>query len=387
LPLWTIATVLAAHLQAEEPCASFPQALSLAQTLRGLPFVRPVACHVLEEEAFQSALTRNLAAKLKENELLFEDLVYKNLGFIPVDFDYKACVVKIYYSETGAFYRQEENDCVLSASQGADLVTTVHELTHALQDQHFGLKTLTEASGISSDELLAKLALIEGDAALVEEQAAEAKAPAPLKKAPPGRLRTKDSCELPLELQQLLAFSYDFGPGFVRYLKQRGGYEAVNQALKAPPASTAAILHPERYLHRLKGDSVASSFPLDPQMGEVLFSDQLGEFFLRIFLAMHMPLSQASKLAEHWRADRVVLGKPKEGGVGGRISWSILWDSKESAMLFGQKLLERFGKTHPTAVLDKDISGWTLQDAQGYIISYRYHDAGGLLSIKMPPSL
>ena len=55
----------------------------------------------------------------------------------------------------------------------ATRVTVVHELTHALQDQHFDLNKLTDATKTSGADT-ALTALIEGDAVRVENKYVDA---------------------------------------------------------------------------------------------------------------------------------------------------------------------------------------------------------------------
>jgi uncharacterized iron-regulated protein len=111
----------------------------------------------------------------------------------------------------------------------------IHEMVHALQDQHFNLTKLHEKS-FDSDAELALAALIEGDATFTMIEV--------LKKEQPAVARMLDA---PLEKSRDLqrAFLYSQGARYVRALKERGGWESVNFAYRFKPSSTADILHPE----------------------------------------------------------------------------------------------------------------------------------------------
>jgi hypothetical protein len=111
----------------------------------------------------------------------------------------------------------------------------VHELVHALQDQHFGLKRRDDAPpGSDADTALA--ALIEGDATFTMIEV--------LKKDQPRVAAMLDqSLEKARNLRN--AFLYAQGARYVKVLKEKGGWEAVNRAYRLPPRTTAAILHPE----------------------------------------------------------------------------------------------------------------------------------------------
>ncbi len=110
----------------------------------------------------------------------------------------------------------------------------VHEMVHALQDQHFGLKNL-HPTGFDSDADLARSALVEGDATFTMIEL--------LKKDQPHVLAMLDTnLNTAKNLQN--AFLYGQGAKYVKALKEKGGWEAVNAAYKNPPRYTATILHP-----------------------------------------------------------------------------------------------------------------------------------------------
>src|SRR5262249_47939717 len=110
----------------------------------------------------------------------------------------------------------------------------VHEMVHALQDQHFGLKKL-HPTGFDSDADLARAALVEGDATFTMIEL--------LKKDQPHVLAMLDTnLDKAKNLQN--PFLYGEGARYAKALKEKGGWEAVNAAYKFPPRSTASVLHP-----------------------------------------------------------------------------------------------------------------------------------------------
>src|SRR5262245_12897446 len=110
----------------------------------------------------------------------------------------------------------------------------IHEMAHALQDQHFGLGKLHQQT-FDSDSELALAALIEGDATLTMIEVLSTDQP-----------NAGAMLYVPLEKSRNLrnTFLYAQGARYVRALKEKGGWKAVNDASRFPPHSTAAILHP-----------------------------------------------------------------------------------------------------------------------------------------------
>ncbi|HYT92707.1 MAG TPA: ChaN family lipoprotein, partial [Gemmataceae bacterium] len=174
----------------------------------------------------------------------------------------------------------------------------IHEMVHALQDQHFGLKRLHQTT-FDSDADLARAALIEGDATYTMIEL--------LRKDQPNVAKMLD---VPLAKAKNLrnAFLYAQGARYVKALKERGGWTSVNFAYKFPPRTTASILHPEG----------VTTIQLGP-------GKTRGEYGLIEMLAGHPKTAPlAVQAAAGWKGDRYV-----EEGT--RKWWVIRFGTKEQA--------------------------------------------------------
>ncbi len=156
----------------------------------------------------------------------------------------------------------------------------IHEMVHALQDQHFGLKTLHQTA-FDQDADLARAALIEGDATYTMIEV--------LKKEQP---RVAEMLKSPLEKAKHLqnAFLYAQGARYVQALKERGGWAAVNAAYRFPPRSTASILHP---------GGVATV-----NLGPGKTHGELG--LIRLLMSHPRTADQSVAAAAGWKGDRAV---------------------------------------------------------------------------------
>jgi uncharacterized iron-regulated protein len=182
----------------------------------------------------------------------------------------------------------------------------IHEMVHALQDQHFSLKKLHETK-YGSDAELALAALIEGDATFTMIEV--------LKKDQP---RVSAMLDTSLDKAQNLqnAFLYAQGARYVKARKDKGGWEAVNNAYRFHPASTAVILHPTEKV---------STIDLGP--GEVV-----GEYGI-ISLLRGQPETTALALgaATGWRGDRTIHFEQGK-------AWTVAFASREQAGRFQKAL-------------------------------------------------
>ena len=150
--------------------------------------------------------------------------------------------------------------------------TMLHEMFHALQDQHFDLARLhAEVEPLGTDAQRALRALIEGEAMLAvsEIMSYDFEQHAHLPESGPVD---------PERFEKI--FHYGSGLRFVRALRDAGGWARVDAAFAAPARTTAEIFHPERYLD----PPVTLDVPPYPPPGGAETSVG-GEFEVRLFLA------------------------------------------------------------------------------------------------------
>ena len=111
----------------------------------------------------------------------------------------------------------------------------LHELYHALQDQHFDLGKLNKQMK-NDDQRAAMQAVIEGEAMLAVAELMNYDFLSHVN-------YTKDLTEE----QFTTMFNYGEGMKFVKSIRNDGGWEAVNQLYSSPPVGSASIIDPSKY--------------------------------------------------------------------------------------------------------------------------------------------
>lgn len=177
------------------------------------------------------------------------------LGLLPPDVDLDDLGSRIATQGTLGFYDGERNEmAIISKTDRLPVgveTTLAHELTHAIDDQHFGVFERVQrllAKDADADAELAYRSVVEGNASEVEERYREKhRIPQPDGGDAEQRRLARD---LPFGLQLQIGFPYALGEVFVDALrKQRGGQALLARALKgAPPRSTVEILDPVRWI-------------------------------------------------------------------------------------------------------------------------------------------
>src|SRR5712692_1515941 len=134
--------------------------------ITGLPFKRDVPYAVIDKAQLRQFLERRIKEAIKPADLRAEELTLKMLGLLPQDFDLRRTTVDLLTEQAAAFYDYNKKKLfVLEGSAGADArMALVHELAHALADQHFRLGKYIHEGARSDDAATARLAVMEGQA-------------------------------------------------------------------------------------------------------------------------------------------------------------------------------------------------------------------------------
>ena len=224
--------------------------------------------------------------------------------------------------------------------EGADLESIMaHELTHALQDMHFDLDRLL-TSATNSDQLIARQALVEGGATLVELLVENARADmAPdsiLQRVINDALNVMPPEGPPGFLFEQYHTPYVRGQAFVFALKRYGGWDAVNRAYINLPASSEHILHPDKYIAGESPEKIAlPALAREPFAGdwESLDRNTLGELgFRNIFNAFDIDTARVA--AAGWHGDQYAVFKHRQENNTFAFVLFTTWDTEQDATEF-----------------------------------------------------
>jgi hypothetical protein len=174
------------------------------------------------------------------------------LGLLPAGVDVDELEGRVTSQGTLGYYDGERNEMTIIA-KGPTLPvgvesTVAHELTHAIEDQHFGVVSRL-AKIRDEDASLAYRSVLEGSASDVEERYTRRyRIPQP---DPKGDAAAQALVrDLPYGQLLQLGFPYAVGASFVGALRDRpDGRALLARALTSrPPRSTVQILDPAQYL-------------------------------------------------------------------------------------------------------------------------------------------
>jgi hypothetical protein len=310
-----------------------------AELLRGLQLTLPITRSLMTRDGLAVYMEQQLSEEYSPEEVQAEVRVLAAFDFVPQDFDLMGLLADAYSSEVLGMYDDERDTFYVitnAAGDELDLVarlTSVHEYTHGIQDEHFDLETFMDGEQLSDDQFLARQSLVEGDATLImshylgahmDEFSAEDL----------DALRSRSAvghqsglATAPPIFRETFDFAYVRGLEFVMSLQEEG-WAAVDAAYADPPQSTEQILHPEKYLSRDEPQIVALP-PLTDTLGagwHLVRADTLGEFQMGLYLAQQLDQGVVDSASQGWGGDQYAL----YANDGLRLLvFSTVWDSTQ----------------------------------------------------------
>jgi hypothetical protein len=282
-----------------------------------------------------------------------------------------------------------------------------HEIYHGFQDQYFDLGSYYGdrfADGsLNADELLARRAVVEGEATyvqmLVHTMRATGQTPTRQMVAPMIRvqseldrdamtamLQREDLAEpyrqriqghldatrgVPAFLTDLFDDAYRNGMAFVYAVHERGWKEVEKLYAEYPPASTEQILHPEKWFSREEPTRIEwATFDTNPLFAgwERLDQDVLGEARWRVVFREYGLRTDAMAAASGWDGDDYAIFM-READEALLLLWHTSWDTNADAVEFAsayRRLLEvkYADKPWPTRVQESGRNVFIVEGAE-----------------------
>ena len=323
--------------------------------LRHLPILRQVRSGAQTREEIEQMLVRNLSESVTPEEMRASETTLKKLGMVPGDFQLRPFLIKLLAEQVAGYYDPKTQEFYLADWIDLDGQRPVmaHELTHALQDQHFNLRRFDKWPKHDSDAELSAHALIEGDASLVMMQyivRSPARQLSFMRSMVTGSAGSTEEIErAPRVLRETLLFPYFQGMSWVSQLYKRGGWDGVSAAFSRLPKSTEQILHAGKYFageepQKVTVRDISTALGRGWRMAD---NDVEGEWGFYLLLDEYLNSADVSKrAAEGWGGDRYALFTGPNGGdvvVAQKSVWDTEADAREFFDAYVRRTTKRYG--------------------------------------------
>jgi hypothetical protein len=378
--------------QAKELFASMDELLKFASEETGLPLKHPVKRTLTTRAAVEKYLSQKFDEDEDSKRMQRGEIVLKKFGLLDRDFDLKPFMLILLKEQIAGYYDSKTKtvymlDWIDPETQKPVLV---HELTHALQDQHTDLEKWSDQTPadpshtasedndhLSRDEMdTARTAATEGQAmavfvdySLKPSGRSLIDNPELLEQMQDQMQGTEDSPVLaraPLLLSESLLFPYKDGLSFEQDVwMDKGRKAAFAGVLDRPPSSSWEVINPRVY-----EQGKQASIPVMPDIHPLLDKrykaydiGQVGQLDLRILAQIFGGEAAARELTPawdggiYWAGQTLSAKTPAEQASTSSIALFYLssWKNAASAHVFARMYADQLGRKY---------SGVKLADAE-----------------------
>jgi hypothetical protein len=320
------------------PSAEIATLAGQVEVVRGLEFMQEVSPEPVTREEIGRLVLGSIDTQFPREMMDRRGQAWATMGAIPEGTDLFGAITDFGSTQIVGFYDTITQRLVfVSADPPSPLhrFTLAHELTHALDDQHFDLGAVDELVLTCQDERTeALLALAEGDAVEMSLRWARAN----LSAAELVRLGIEVGTNpappttVPQFVRDMFASPYLSGQSFVQTLLDTGGQEALDAAFRDPPRSMEQVLHPEKY--GVDEPQIVEAPDVEESLGQgwddLDFQD-VGEAWLIRLLDVELPSSDARNAAAGWDGGQY---RAWNSGSASAVILETVWDSEEEAAEF-----------------------------------------------------
>lgn len=350
--------------EAKELFRSVDELLAFASKDTGLPIKHSVKRKMTSRDEVETFLKKHMATDKDAKRLRRSELVLKKFGLLPREFDLPTFLVAMLKEQVAAYFDPKTQFVNLVDWVDVDQQQPVlaHELTHALQDQSFGLEKWMKAgdtdlndnkgptpADIANDEIsTARTSVVEGQATVVmidymlvptgQTLLNSREIVAGMEKA--MLAGTPDSVvfdKAPMYLKEALTFPYRYGLEFEIAVLAAGGKEkAFAGVFKDPPTSSRQIMEPETYLsHEKIAPMPLPDFPKIFKGYERFDIGAMGEFDVAALVKQFAGEDASRSLYPDWRGGYYYAVHPKgDPAKPLGLLYASRWADGESAASF-----------------------------------------------------
>ena len=327
------------------------------QEIRQLSFTSHVPLVLKTPDDVEKMVLEDLKHDYTDEQLDADGKAGSMLGLYPPGTDLKGETVRLLKSQIAGFYDPRTKQMVLVEGAETTSITDrmvefmvqrdlindmvlAHELTHALQDQHFALQDNLDKLKNNSDEELALKSVAEGDATIAGFAYVIGRTDSSLVDSLTNSLKdlpqtfAAQSKDTPEGLSVPLIFQYSEGVRLVGEAFKRGGWKAVDALYAKPPKSTQQIIDPGLYFDHPQLPLKVSVAGYAATLGDwkQVDEDTFGQLSIQLILQMGYGKNAGEvAVAKKWGGDRMaILTRGSEVSV----IWMTAFRDMESASTF-----------------------------------------------------
>jgi hypothetical protein len=310
-------------VNSSEFAATADEVLQQVSEITGLKQLTPVKKTLRSREEIRAYVLREMDEEKNPAERYAGARSAEAFGLIPKGFALDDFMVDLLTEQIAGLYDPKAREFYIADWIPIDdqRMVMAHELTHALQDQHFQIEAWVKAAQPNDDAELARESVLEGSAmaAMIDYLLKGTGHSVEDLPAIDPSLFTGDMSkspklqEAPQFLKDAMIFPYFGGLTFSTAILKPSGWNGLSAVFANPPVSTQQIMHPDVY----KSGRVPTAVTI-PSFQKLVAADWtkidenvMGEFGWMEILKQFLGEKTAKPLAAAWDGDRYALYEQK----------------------------------------------------------------------------
>jgi hypothetical protein len=299
------------------------EVLSQMSEITGLALRGPVKKSLRSKEQIRAHIIQEMNDDKDAAERYAGARSAEAFGLLPKGFDLDSFMIDLLTEQIAGLYDPKAHEFYVADWIHIEdqRMVMAHELTHALEDQHFQIEGWAKAARPNDDSELARESVLEGSAmvAMVEYLLqGSGRSLQDLPDIDPAML-IGDMAETPLLkkaptfLKDALVFPYIDGLTFSAAILRPTGWQALAGIFTKPPVSTQQILHPALYTSG-KAPAPISLPSMEKALGPdwtKLEDNVMGEFGWKEVLKQFLGEPRGKSLSTAWDGDRYAVYEQK----------------------------------------------------------------------------
>ena len=293
--------------------------------ITGLALVRPLKKTLRSRAEIRAYVIRQMDEDKNADERYADARSAEAFGLLPKGFDLDSFMVELLTEQIAGLYDPKAHEFYIAdwIPLEDQRMVMAHELTHALEDQHFQIETWLKAARPNDDAELAREAFLEGSAmaAMVDYLLrGTGKSVNDMPEFDPSLLTgdigsSPSLAKAPPFIKDSLVFPYFAGMTFTAAALKPVGWNSVGKVFTNPPASTQQIMHPALYKSGHMAERVVLP-DIQAKLGKdwkKLDDNLMGEFGWKEVLKQYLGEERAAPLAAAWEGDRYLVYEQQPG--------------------------------------------------------------------------
>ena len=324
------------------------EVLAQMSQITGLPLRTPLKKSLRSRQEIRAHIIEEMNDDKDAAERYAGARAAEAFGLLPKGFDLDSYMIDLLTEQIAGLYDPKAHEFYVADWIPIDdqRMVMAHELTHALEDQHFQIEAWEKAARPNDDGELARESVLEGSAMVAMVEYLLQGSGRSLEDLPDidPAMFIGDMADTPLLkkappfIKDALIFPYLGGLTFSAAVLKPSGWEGLPRIFAKPPVSTQQILHPGLYT----SGKVAAPVSL-PSMEKVLGADWtkledniMGEFGWKEVLKQFLGEPRAKPLSAAWDGDRYAVYEQKPSKRLVLITRERLASQEQAERFFGQ---------------------------------------------------